>query len=228
MLGRLVRMSVLALIAAALACPCAFGDGDPASDFLVSEDVYLPVVPLGSKAAVSTGLADKLAEAVREAAREGDPIKVALIAGRYDLGSIPSLWRRPRAYARFLGAELAYVYRGTLLIAMPNGFGLYHDGHSVAGEQRLLRPIVLGSDPNGLIRAATVAVERLKAPHEPTSTPTVPGSAGADAMSRRDQQAASRGLSAPVLAVLAGAAAFVVMFVFVVWVRRRASGSSPG
>ena len=34
------------------------------------------------------------------------------------------LWRQPQNYARFLGQELSLVYRGTLLVVMPNGFGL--------------------------------------------------------------------------------------------------------
>jgi hypothetical protein len=37
---------------------------------------------------------------------------------------VSALWRHPETYARFLGAELALVYRGTVMVVMPNGYGL--------------------------------------------------------------------------------------------------------
>jgi len=32
----------------------------------------------------------------------------------------------PQSYARFLGQELSQVYRGAVVVTMPNGFGVYH------------------------------------------------------------------------------------------------------
>ena len=57
-----------------------------------------------------------------------------MIASSYDLGSITSLWRKPRTYARFLGAELQFVYKDRLLIVMPNGFGISRQGQPVDRE----------------------------------------------------------------------------------------------
>ena len=37
---------------------------------------------------------------------------------------MPQLWAKPQTYARFLGAELRFVYKDTLLIVMPQGFGI--------------------------------------------------------------------------------------------------------
>ena len=37
---------------------------------------------------------------------------------------MPQLWAKPQVYARFLGAELRFVYKDTLLIVMPQGFGI--------------------------------------------------------------------------------------------------------
>jgi hypothetical protein len=49
---------------------------------------------------------------------------VALIGSRLDLGAVTSLWRQPQRYAQFLSQELFYVYKGPLLIVMPNGYGI--------------------------------------------------------------------------------------------------------
>ena len=54
----------------------------------------------------------------------GLPIKVAIIGNKTDLGAVPQLWAKPQVYARFLGAELRFVYKDTLLIVMPQGFGI--------------------------------------------------------------------------------------------------------
>ena len=50
----------------------------------------------------------------------------------------PALWRQPQKYAQFLGQELFYVYKGRLLIAMPNGYGIYQHGKRVTTERKLL------------------------------------------------------------------------------------------
>ena len=54
----------------------------------------------------------------------GLPIKVAVIGNKTDLGAVPQLWGKPQTYARFLGAELRFVYKDTLLVVMPQGFGI--------------------------------------------------------------------------------------------------------
>ena len=50
---------------------------------------------------------------LRDAKARGYEIRVALIASRYDMGSVGVLYRQPKRYARFLGQELAFVYKGT-------------------------------------------------------------------------------------------------------------------
>ena len=91
------------------------------------------------------------------------PIRVAVIGSAYDLGSVPSLWRKPRLYARFLGAELAFVYKQRLLIVMPNGFGFNWPKHSPVSEYSLLSKIRIPPGATGLLAAATAAVTRLAA-----------------------------------------------------------------
>jgi hypothetical protein len=101
----------------------ARADGDPASDVLAGQTVFIPqdgAVPLAQQS--------QLEQLVGSANRTGLPLRVALIATRSDLGSVTALWRRPSAYARFLAQELSQVFHGTLLVAMPDGFGVAHVG----------------------------------------------------------------------------------------------------
>ena len=62
----------------------ARADGDPASDVLLTENVFLPFTP-----AVSTALARTLTTTVARAHAAGYPIKVALIESAMDLGADP-------------------------------------------------------------------------------------------------------------------------------------------
>ncbi len=101
----------------------ARADGDPASDVLATQPLFLPW-----DADVSTGAQAQLSALLAAAQRGGHPLRAALIASSADLGSVSALWRKPQSYAEFLAAELALVYRGPLLVVMPNGFGLAHSG----------------------------------------------------------------------------------------------------
>jgi hypothetical protein len=156
--ARLVVTAVLALLAFAAPTMPAFADGDPASDYLLTEDVFVPL-----DAQVSTPLAQELAGLALDAKRKGYTIKIAVIATPADLGAITALWRRPQQYARFLGQELRFIYRGRLLIVMPNGFGIYHLRHPTSDERKVLAPLTVGPTGNDLTRAATLAVKRLAA-----------------------------------------------------------------
>ena len=130
--------SGLALLLLALAFAGGFAavaraDGDPASDYLVTRQVFLSSQP------ASASLSQReLLSAVAAANRAGFAIRVAVISSEYDLGSITALWRKPRIYARFLGLELSSVYKQRLLVVMPNGLGLNWPGHSTASAYELL------------------------------------------------------------------------------------------
>jgi hypothetical protein len=134
----------------------ALADGDPASDFLVGDDVYLPF-PVPSRQASAPLVAQ-----VDSVYTAGYRIKVAVIATSTDLGSISSLMGHPTTYAHFLGVELSSFYLGPLLIVMQAGFGIYDGGGSTAAELRILKGIHLhGSGADDLTRAATSAVSML-------------------------------------------------------------------
>jgi hypothetical protein len=156
--------------AAALAAFAAVVDGDPASDVLPFDDVYLPLEP------VSGPLAQQLKDAVAAANKSGFRIKVALIASPTDLGSVPVLFNQPGQYAKFLGAELIGLYKERLLIVMPVGFGLYRGGADTTATVASLAGIKIGSGSDGLAVAALAALKRLHDTRPPSAT-AQPGSA---------------------------------------------------
>ncbi|MGB2952722.1 MAG: hypothetical protein WBB74_04930 [Gaiellaceae bacterium] len=138
----------------------ARADGDPASDVLYTQWIFLP-----SDAGIPSAQQTQLRALVEEARRAGFPIKVAVVASAYDLGAVPELWRKPQGYARFLGAELTlyYHYRGRLLIVMPNGLGFYDGKLPVKAELAALRRVSVAAGGRGLATAALTAVRRLAA-----------------------------------------------------------------
>jgi hypothetical protein len=153
-------LAVLAVIAtgAALSAPVARADGDPASDYLLLQNVYLPVQAPSQSASAA------LDQAADEVYAHGDRVKVALIYTVDDLGAIPSLYGKPDDYAHFLGIELGLWYVGPLLVVMPAGFGVYDGGRSTAAEEQVLRSVPLSAaSPDDLARSATVALRDLEA-----------------------------------------------------------------
>jgi hypothetical protein len=79
----------------------------------------------------------RLSALLAEARRAGVPIRVALIATRADLGSVTELWGQPQNYARFLGQELSQIYRGTIVVEMPRGEGVYQPPPQAPGISRI-------------------------------------------------------------------------------------------
>jgi hypothetical protein len=155
-------MRALALLAAcvlaAVAAQTARADGDPASDYLLGQKVFLPYDAKfpPKQAAELTGLIDA-------ANKAGFKIRVAILWSDYDMGSVTALWRKPRTYARFLGLELGFVYKQRLLIVMPNGFGFNWPKHPAAAEYALLEKIPIRPGAPGLVAAASAAVTELAA-----------------------------------------------------------------
>jgi hypothetical protein len=154
------RGVVIVLALACLAAPAvARADGDPASDYLISRDVFLPY-----NAKIDADTRGRLDTVVRDAAERKFRIRVALIAQPYDLGSVFQLYGKPQKYAQFLGQELAFAYGGRLLVAMPNGYGYAEGGKP---NPRLAKALAglppPGRDPTKLAAGATTAVRRLAA-----------------------------------------------------------------
>jgi hypothetical protein len=157
--SRLLSVIAAATLAAGLVATTARADGDPASDYLLSQQVFFPVdyfnVPEASKARFST--------VVSRANKSGYEIRVALIKSAYDMGSVSALYRKPRQYAKFLSLELSFVYHQRLLIVMPNGFGFHWPRHDAAPAYRVLSRLPIQKGDAGLLQAAQNAVQRLAA-----------------------------------------------------------------
>jgi transglutaminase-like putative cysteine protease len=130
-----MRPLILALVVVALLVPAAArANGDPASDILLTGRVFLSIeVP--TQSSVGQELL-ALAEAAKEKKR---PIRVAVIASSSDLGLVPGLFRKPQQYAEFLWKELQLAYHGTLVVVMPNGYGVYGPGATTAAQRALSR-----------------------------------------------------------------------------------------
>jgi hypothetical protein len=112
----------LAAATAAFSAGAARANGDPASDVLPFSTVYFSL-----KNPQSSASGRDLLTITKAAAKKNHPIRVAVIAMPSDLGLIQSLWQKPQPYAEFLGKELFQFarYKGTTLIVMPNGYGVY-------------------------------------------------------------------------------------------------------
>jgi hypothetical protein len=151
------RLALLAALLAAAAIPqLARADGDPASDYLLVQRVFVP-----SEGATAAKEQHALTAAVTAANKTGFKIRVAVIFSNYDLGSVTVLWRKPQTYARFLGAELAFVYSQRLLVLMPNGFGFNWPKHSPKAAYGILAKVPLEHGAAGMLASATAAVQAL-------------------------------------------------------------------
>lgn len=140
-----------------LAAPAAHANGDPASDVLYFQDVFLPYAKPSAEATT------QVTNAVAAAGKAGYRIKVAVISSAQDLGAVPSLFGKPQLYARFLGTELRAFYASRLLVVMPQGFGIYSNNAPTTDEEQALAGVKIESeDPDGLTKAAAAAVDKLR------------------------------------------------------------------
>jgi cytochrome oxidase Cu insertion factor (SCO1/SenC/PrrC family)/thiol-disulfide isomerase/thioredoxin len=147
----------LALITGAALSSAARADGDPGSDVLVYQPLFL-----AADSGISVAEQVKLGNLIHEADSAGLPVRVAIIARRDDLGAVTELWQQPRTYARFLGIELSLAYKGRLLVVMPNGLGFYWSGHSTASDYSVHHRIRTGGGAE-LATAAEQAITSLAA-----------------------------------------------------------------
>jgi hypothetical protein len=115
-----LRRAALGLLLALCFAPAALADGDPASDVLQPPNVRVYMTNGARDANLEKGL-QSTAQQISDA---GLPIKVAVIGNKTDLGAVPQLWAKPQTYAKFLGAELRFVYKDTLVVVMPQGLGV--------------------------------------------------------------------------------------------------------
>lgn len=154
------RVAICAAVAAALFIPAAAqAHGDPASDYLLGQKLFLPF-----NGKIDGDAATRLEELLDAAAEEKFPIRVAVIGRPTDLGTAFSLFRKPQRYAEFLGLELSFVYPDGLLVVMPNGFGYAVNGDPEPKISRALKSVPPpGPNVTREVEAALVAVQRIAA-----------------------------------------------------------------
>jgi hypothetical protein len=148
-----VAAGAAAVLIAVFVVHDALADGDPASDYLISQQLFVSF-----KATFSDANATRLRELLDDSKRQGFPLKVAVIAGRYDLGSVPSLFGKPQQYARFLGQEDYYFFKDELLVVMPQGYGLYKHSGVPPGDRGAIAK--LAPPHTALIAPLIAAAER--------------------------------------------------------------------
>lgn len=152
---RLLFTVIVALGAVGTLTATARADGDPGSDVLVYQPLFL-----AADSGISVSEQVQLGNLIHRADRAGFPVRVAIIAKRDDLGSVTPLWQRPQTYARYLGIELSLAYKGRLLVVMPNGLGFNWPGHAALPSYRILDHIRSGGGAQ-LVNATQQAITRL-------------------------------------------------------------------
>jgi hypothetical protein len=151
--GFLAAVLLLSLPAVAQA------NGDPASDYLLVQSIFLPF-----NAKVDPDATAELADVIREADKKDFRIRVAVIGSRYDLGTAFSLFNKPQRYAEFLGLELSFQYRDRLLVVMPKGYGYSIGGKPDPAGIRVVKKLPPpGPDATKEVEGATRAIRRLAA-----------------------------------------------------------------
>jgi len=205
------RALILAVLAAALIAPAARADGDPASDYLITQQVFYPYYSNVPKATLT-----ELERTVADANKKHFTIRVAVITSPYDLGSLSALWEKPQPYCRFLSLELAFAYKNRLLVVSPKGYGYVEKTKPVPAKLALVRTIPIGKGTDGLLLTADKAV-RLLAAKAGVKLPVVKAAAGGGSGSSMDTI---------VIAIAAAIGAALVAAIELVRRRRRHRGST--
>ena len=150
-LPRLLALLLAGLVAALAVTATAVADGDPASDYLITQPVFLPFEPTKVSDAAETELRQLLAASKAK----GFEVRVALIATRNDLGAVPVLFAKPQRYADFLGQEIVYFWKGPMLVVMPNGYGLFQNGKPLTAEKAELAKLAPPGSADGDVLAVS-------------------------------------------------------------------------
>jgi hypothetical protein len=155
------RSLAIAFVPFAVCVPVALADGDPASDYLISQQVFVPFQ------GVSTKAAGEITALLADSKQKGFPLKVAVISSRDDLGAVPSLFGKAQSYSSFLSQEDYYFFKDELLVVMPNGYGLSKHAGVPAADKAAIKALPAPGTAKGdaLIAAAMHAVRVLAARH---------------------------------------------------------------
>lgn len=202
-----VRLLAVLLCCAAAALPAglpaaARADGDPASDVLIGQDAFYPYAPN----TVARGLQQALNTMLKQAKARRFEMKVAVVAATTDLGAVPQLFTEPQKYADLLTSELSFNTRPRVLVVLPSGLGGNNLGDGAGPALAGITPET-AAGPDGLARAAMLAVGRLTAANgTPVPVPAVARQSGRAAGRRDGGTSPLLIFGGPVLLVAAAAA----------------------
>jgi hypothetical protein len=197
------RVVLLAVLAAGVLAPVARADGDPASDYLITYQVFYPYYSNVPKAGLK-----RLEGTVKDANTRGYGIRVAIITSPYDLGSLSALWEKPQPYCRFLSLELSFAYKGRLLVVSPKGWGYVDQTKPVPADLKLVQTIPIGKGTDGLLQSADKAVRLLA------------GKAGYKLPAAQNGSGSSSGSSSDTIVIAIAAGVFALLVVGVEFARR--------
>jgi cytochrome oxidase Cu insertion factor (SCO1/SenC/PrrC family) len=221
-----VTLALLSVCALGVLAPAARADGDPGSDVLVYQNLFV-----ASDSNISIAQQVELGDLLTSAARSGFTIRVAIIATPADLGAITQLWKKPTSYASFLGIELSLAYSQRLLVVMPDGFGFNWDGHSTTAAYQALGKVAIKPGGSGLATSAQTAVRALAAASgvrlAPPAAGQAAGTAGGGAAGQPPQSSGQQGATArssglPVWLIAVIVAAVLAAAALGGWLARRA------
>ena len=134
----------------------ALADGDPASDYLIAQPMFLPFTAT-SRARKAT----RLRGAARESKASGFPLKVAVIATAQRPGRRSDPVRQAAAVRELPRPGGLYYFKDELLVVMPNGYGLYKPGGAAGGRPgRDRRAAAAGTASDGTARRSGRACRR--------------------------------------------------------------------
>jgi hypothetical protein len=195
-------LATAGLLAALVMPSTAQADGDPASDVLLLQDVYLPYQPV-----VPKPISDALTRTVKQLHAKGFPLKVAVIASATDLGTVPQFLGRPGPYAGFLESEIKFNKAKPLLVVMQAGYGTAAIPPNIAASVSGLAKPKSGK-PDDLGRAGIDAVLRIAAATgHPLPRPRLPASSSGGGKGGGTSPAIIFGVPVLLLAIGGGLAA---------------------
>ncbi len=149
------RLLVLLVALMALAVPAgALADGDPGSDVLVYQNLFV-----GGEDNISSAQQVQLGKLLDATTALHARVRVAIIGKQDDLGAVTQIWGDPTYYAHYLGTELELSYNSRLLVVMPQGVATFWYRHGKASALN----VASGSSPDQLFNAAVAGVDKLEA-----------------------------------------------------------------
>src|SRR3954454_16034020 len=165
---RSILSAALALVMLAQA-PSALADADPPSDVVISFDYYVPFKRPDDAHEL------QLRQLMKIANRDGERMRVVIVADRSDLGAIPGFFGKPQKYADILDKAVRTFFKlrnadPTLVIVMQAGMALKGGRDATPAAGAALGSVKIPARATGN-QLTSVAVEAVRAVAEANGRP---------------------------------------------------------